>query len=181
MRNLVEFAALYWDDADKSTHWPKHRDKEFWEKCTIYVADSSKKIKRTFEAMRSKVIKNLSTKFSTIDEAEEFYKLDYINDSHNDTGGCGQSYYATPAKSSSLCNTAMKYSPYRTLENYSTCSTSTINSCLTIKLKYESISTLQYIYRTFVLIPGLLIHFQVTFLNCALRPLRTCMIKVKTI
>ena len=91
MRSLVEFVALYWDHADKSTHWPKHRVKEFWGKCAIYVAESSKKVKRTWEAMRSKVIKNLSTKFSMIDEAEEFYKLDYINDSHNDTGGSGQS------------------------------------------------------------------------------------------
>ena len=30
MRSLVEFVALYWDHADKSTHRPKHRDKEFW-------------------------------------------------------------------------------------------------------------------------------------------------------
>ena len=66
-----------------------------------------------------------------IDEAEEFYKLDYINDSHNDTGSSVQSCYATPAKSPSLCSIAMKYSPYRTLENNSTCTASTINSCLT--------------------------------------------------
>ena len=152
MRSLVEFVALYWDHADKSTHWPKHRDKEFWGKCAIYVAESSKKVKRTWEAMRSKVIKNLSTKFSTIDEAEEFYKLDYINDSHNGTGGSGQSCYATPAKSPSLCSTAMKYSPYRTLENNSTCAASTINSCLkgyhdlTRKMKFELISTLFTLY-----------------------------------
>ena len=25
MRSLVEFVALYWDHADKSTHWPKNR------------------------------------------------------------------------------------------------------------------------------------------------------------
>ena len=142
--------ALYWDHADKYTHWPKHRDKELWGKCAIYVADSSKK--RAWEAMRSNVIKNLSTKFSMIDEAGEFYKLDYINDSHNDTGGSGQSCYATSAKSPSLCSTAMKYSPCRTLENNSTCAVSTINSCLkgyydlTRKIKFELISTLFTLY-----------------------------------
>ena len=48
MCSLVEFVALYWDHADKSTHWPKHRVKEFWGKCAIYVAESSKKVKQAY-------------------------------------------------------------------------------------------------------------------------------------
>ncbi|CAB4012017.1 uncharacterized protein LOC110237337 isoform X1, partial [Paramuricea clavata] len=76
LKGLVRYVALY----ESSDCWPTHKRVAFWDDCAKDVAESSGMPLRTGGACRLKVIDHLKKKFKTVNDAEEAYDIDYVNE-----------------------------------------------------------------------------------------------------
>ena len=77
--HLVEFIALHAERSVSESGWPKHKNSNFWEACAEYVAKMTRKDKRSHSSMRSKVTSYLAINFKNIEEAEEYFNIDYFS------------------------------------------------------------------------------------------------------
>ena len=74
----MEFIALHAERSVSESGWPKHKNSNFWEACAEYVAKMTRKDKRSHSSMRSKVTSYLAINFKNIEEAEEYFNIDYF-------------------------------------------------------------------------------------------------------
>ena len=101
---IVEFIALFWERNEKDGNWPTLKcEAGFWDKCARFVSENAKTDIRSGDAVRTRVRKQISVEFSTIEDSEEFFKIDYLEGSSS-IGKEQEDPFSTPAVSLSAQN-----------------------------------------------------------------------------
>ncbi len=77
---IVRYIALYWESTELSENWPRIKSEEFWSRCAEFVSLNTGSDLRSGSAVRSRVTKSFVTRFPSIEDAENFFKIDYMED-----------------------------------------------------------------------------------------------------